>query len=343
MSSRPGAVGAPERRRSARLERRQSSGPYAKDGGSGSTGLTAALGNTELNWSGDSGAGSSKRTTSFGRVGSFGRRKKNEPTLPKHWKKVVDKAGAVSYENTKTHQRSLEVPPFLPAGWKEALHKESGRVYYYHKTTRMVQYDFPTGPSGGGEEEEDDDDDEPPAPEGIMGRIASFARGGKSGKGPARGASFGRKKKPKDAGGDGQQKTVFISCSALLREVKLCVGAEMQPKLDELLKRLSDRVTPAEQAVKELMDMVGSTLVQQAGLSVMNSLNGVLPHGWLEYMDDASGRPYYYNVHKQITTWEKPLGEAPPPPMDDSMEDEEGFINLDCDVETHNVAMTGFI
>ena len=39
----------------------------------------------------------------------------------------------------------------------------------------------------------------------------------------------------------------------------------------------------------------------QAGLSVMNAQKGVLPHGWLEYTDEASGRPYYYNVHTKVT------------------------------------------
>ena len=35
----------------------------------------------------------------------------------------------------------------------------------------------------------------------------------------------------------------------------------------------------------------------------MNAQKGVLPHGWLEYIDDNSGRPYYYNVHTRETTW----------------------------------------
>eukprot|EP00965_Chrysotila_dentata_P172320 5687401-Pleurochrysis_carterae.AAC.1 len=45
----------------------------------------------------------------------------------------------------------------------------------------------------------------------------------------------------------------------------------------------------------------------------MNLQKGLLPHGWLEYMDDATGRPYFYNVHAKITTWDKP--KAPMTPL----------------------------
>ncbi len=31
-----------------------------------------------------------------------------------------------------------------------------------------------------------------------------------------------------------------------------------------------------------------------------------LPDGWLEYMDLASGKPYYYNVADRTTTWNRP-------------------------------------
>ena len=89
---------------------------------------------------------------------------------------------------------------------------------------------------------------------------------------------------------------------------------------------------------------MGSTIVQQAGLSVMNAQKGVLPHGWLEYTDEASGRPYYYNVHSKVTTWYKPTGAVPPPPPE-IMQQASGDmgVNIDCSLETHSVAMTGFI
>ena len=75
----------------------------------------------------------------------------------------------------------------------------------------------------------------------------------------------------------------------------------------------------------------------------MNSQKGTLPHGWLEYIDEASGRPYYYNVHTKVTTWYKPspTGAAPPPPPSKAKSGDE--INMDFALDTHNVAMTGFI
>ena len=158
-----------------------------------------------------------------------------------------------------------------------------------------------------------------------------------------------KKKKEEEAGGssgDGAQKTVFISCSTLIKEVKLCVGKDQHPGLDSLYDRLTSHDIPAEQAVRQLMEMVGSTIVQQAGLSVMNAQKGVLPHGWLEYSDEASGRPYYYNVHTKVTTWYKPTGAVPPPPAAEEGGGGGGeglMVNFECTLETHSVAMTGFI
>ena len=177
----------------------------------------------------------------------------------------------------------------------------------------------------------------------------------------------------KGAGGEGDgQKTVFISCSTLIKEVtrradhvpmrhcrllhepltlicpfnsqvKLCVGNERHAALDGLYDKLTNHQIPAEQAVRLLMEMVGSTIVQQAGLSVMNAQKGVLPHGWLEYTDEASGRSYFYNVHTKVTTWYKPTGAVPPPPPASTGSGEEMMINMDCTMESHNVAMSGFI
>lgn len=354
---------AMERRTSARLARRDSAAPYSRSGsgsaeGSGSTGLTSYMEKNSLGFD-EKDEEAPARSFSL-----FGKAKAKEPkvVLPKNWKKSKDKDGKVYYFNTVTQQRSHEPPPPLPVGWKEALHKDTGRVYYYNKAAGQSTFEFPTAAIGDGDDHMDDDDDEPPpAPEGLIGRTMSLFK--KSKDGPARTATMSRsatltkkaagkkkdEKKADAAGGsaDGGQKTVFISCSTLIKEVKLCVGPEQQAPLDALYDQLAKHEIPAEAAVTKLMAMVGSTMVQQAGLSVMNAQKGVLPHGWLEYSDEASGRPYYYNVHTKVTTWYKPTGTVPPPPpppdKGESGAAEAGMVNLACSLETHNVAMTGFI
>ena len=293
-----------------------------------------------------------------------GGKKKDKVKLPPNWKKAKDKEGKVYYFNTVTQQRSHEVPPSLPKGWREALHKESGRVYYYHKETRQSTFVFPTADMADDGEEEDDGGDDgeiPAAPDGFFGRTMSLFKKNKGKDGlertgtMSRSTTMAKKKKAEDAkseekkggdGGDGAQKTVFISCSTLIKEVKLCVDASQHPPLDALYDKLTAHEIPAEQAVRQLMELVGSTVVQQAGLSVMNAQKGVLPHGWLEYTDEASGRPYYYNVHTKVTTWYKPTGNVPPPPPSGGSSEALGggmMVNLDCSVDTHEVAMTGFI
>ena len=141
---------------------------------------------------------------------------------------------------------------------------------------------------------------------------------------------------------DGTQKTVFISCSQLIKEVKLCVEQKFQADLDSLYEKLTAQEIPAEAAVKQLMQLVGSTIVQQAGLSVMNVQKGTLPHGWLEYSDEASGRPYYFNVHTKVTTWYKPTGGPAPPPSLMKTESND-CTNIEFALDTHSVAMTGFL
>ena len=135
---------------------------------------------------------------------------------------------------------------------------------------------------------------------------------------------------------------MFISCSALIRETKLCVGPELLEALDKLLATLAARENLAEIALRQLMELVGSTIVQQAGLSVMNAQKGVLPHGWLEYVDEASGRPYYYNVHTRETTWYKPKSSEQPMAVEHS-DGEDRFVNLDTIVETHSIAISAEI
>ena len=103
----------------------------------------------------------------------------------------------------------------------------------------------------------------------------------------------------------------------------------------------------------------------------MNAQKGILPHGWLEYTDESSNRPYYYNVHTkvrptpcerrqrsldasarctadaaadaQVTTWYKPAMRKSTvahvnEPMDES---DGGMISVDCAVDTHTIAMSG--
>ena len=60
-----------------------------------------------------------------------------------------------------------------------------------------------------------------------------------------------------------QETTVFISCTTLIKEVKLCVDASKHPPLDALLDNLVNHKIAAEEAVKHLQTLVGTPLVQQ--------------------------------------------------------------------------------
>jgi len=343
-----------ERRQSKRLANRQSSAPYVKPDKSSdnSSGLTKYMGDSSLNWEGD---GDAARSTSFfkGGMKSFARGKNKGPPLPKNWK-IVKEKDSVYYVNTITNQRSHEPPPPLPKGWKEAMHRDSGRVYYYNKTTRETTFEFP-GNGAVGEDADDDDDDDPmDAPSvSFIGRTISKITGKKKkDDGLDRSATLSKRSQTMKTGKEKEaapaaapaaaQKTVFISCSQLIKEVKLCVGPEQQAPLDALYEKLTSQQIPAELAVKQLMELVGSTIVQQAGLSVMNTQKGTLPHGWLEYTDEASGRPYYYNVHTKVTTWYKPTGGGPTPPPPAKSESND-MMNIEFALDTHSVAMTGFL
>lgn len=299
-------------------------------------------------------AGDLKPSPSF-----FGKKRAPKAKLPPNWKEAKDEGGTY-YLNTVTQQKSRAVPPPLPAGWCEALHKESGRVYYFHKLTRRSTFEIPTA-----------DDIEFPdeileEPSSLMGKVfASFAIGKKKDglgrtatlakKGGARGgakAEERRAAKGATSGGDGDvngdHTVVSISAATLIKEVKLCVGEEQLERLDALFAKLTAHAIPADQAVKNLIGLVGLELVQQAGLSVMNCRKRVLPHGWLEYTDKAPGRadrPYFFNIHTKVTTWYKPTS-GPPPPVDYDMDvgDDDDGISLDCTtLDTHEVVMSGSI
>ena len=249
MSSKPGM----ERRQSSRLQRKNSAAPYTKGGSSGgesSTGLTKYMGDTKcapalvnsltplsyrtpprapltpalqnlrrLDW--DEGSADASRSMSFAQrtASRFSRAKKPaEPALPKNWKKVKEKDGSTYYVNSVTGMRSHEAPPPLAAGWKEAMHKDSGRVYYYNKKTKETTFEFPGVGTGGDDDDTDMDEasDPPPAPEGFFGRTVSKFRGKKADGGMGRTATMTKKAKAKEGASDAPppaaQKTVFISC-----------------------------------------------------------------------------------------------------------------------------------
>ena len=116
---------------------------------------------------------------------------------------------------------------------------------------------------------------------------------------------------------DGNQ-TVVVSCSQLIIESKRIVGTAggIDQTLDELFAKLKAKEVGSKEALTKLMELVGQTTVEQAGLVIANAAKGSLPDGWVEYMDSQSNKKYYYNVHTKATTWTKPVKprEPPPPP-----------------------------
>lgn len=221
----------------------------------------------------------------------------------------------------RTPKAKAPASPPLPKGWAQATCHESGKTYYYHKRTRHSTFQFPTTDHV----------------VGVVAPIESSEAAGGDSKGFSHTLSklTGRHR-------DTQHQSVLLSCSALIQEVKLCVSVELHPQLDGLLGQLGSREMTAAQAVRKLEGIVGSTIAQQASLSVTNAQNGVLPHGWLQYAT-PSGEPYYYNVHTKVTTWYQPTGPVPPPPPRPDAAEKEDVIEIDVKVETHNVAVSGFI
>ena len=124
---------------------------------------------------------------------------------------------------------------------------------------------------------------------------------------------------PESAAGAGEEDntTVVVSCSQLIVESKKIVGsaAGLDEKLDELYAALKAKTLPSKQALTQLMEIVGQTTVEQAGLVIANAQRGALADGWVEYLDKGSNKFYYYNVHTKMTTWTKPARPKPPPPF----------------------------
>lgn len=208
-------------------------------------------------------------------------------------------------------------PSLLPNGWAETLDAGSGRTYYYHKASRKSQFEYPS-PSQG----------DPPGESVIESFVRTVSLGSKS-----------RKKLAERVG----PRSLVLSASALIKEVKLCVAQQQHPGLDALCERLHKRQLEPDAAIEALIKMVGTPLAQQASLSITNAQQGILPHGWIEYTTASPEcHPYYHNIHTKVTTWNKPSCSIPPPPPRDN-DDLPDSVRIDVAIETHDVAMTGFI
>ena len=116
---------------------------------------------------------------------------------------------------------------------------------------------------------------------------------------------------------DSSNTTVVVSCSQLILESKKVVGTAsgLDAQLDELYKALKAKQIESQRALRLLMELVGQTAVEQAGLVIANEQQGNLPKGWVEYYDQQSSKHYYYNVHTKTTTWTKPKKVQPPQPQ----------------------------
>jgi len=204
----------------------------------------------------------------------------------------------------------------LPNGWAATHDAGTDRTYYYHKCSRRSQFEYPQ-PSQA----------DPPG-ESIMESFVRTVSLGKLGKG---------KKKH-------EIRSLVLSASALIKEVKLCVPLLQHAALDSLCERLHRRELDPDAAVAALVELVGTSLAQQASLSITNAHQGILPHGWIEYQTASpESHPYYYNVHTKVTTWNKPTGSIPPPPPREQEDDAPDSVRIEVAIETHDVAMTGFI
>jgi len=158
------------------------------------------------------------------------------------------------------------------------------------------------------------------AVEGELGRAdktRSFLPLSVIGRGSKKGARQKEEEEPAAAAAEEEgNTTVVVSCSQLIIESKRIVGtaSRLDVQLDELYAKLKSKEMPSQAALARLVEMVGQTTVEQAGLVIANAQQGSLPDGWVEYFDQAQGRHYYYNVHTKSTTWTKPKRERPPPP-----------------------------
>ena len=104
-----------------------------------------------------------------------------------------------------------------------------------------------------------------------------------------------------------ERTTVTVSMSCVVREL-MCTAesSEVTSTLGCLLQQRT--LLSAKAMLEQCVEVVGREAVERAALVASRQ-------SWIEYKDDATGQPYYYNVALGESTWENPrLGRAPPPP-----------------------------
>ena len=145
----------------------------------------------------------------------------------------------------------------------------------------------------------------------------SFAHGGRGKKKEAESAASAESAAAAAGSGEAEPNaTVVVSCSQLIVESKRIIGAAagLDATLDDLYSQLKAKTIASQAALGRLIELVGQTTVEQAGLVIANAHKGALADGWVEYYDKESAQNYYYNVHTKATTWSKPVRQRPPPP-----------------------------
>ena len=83
--------------------------------------------------------------------------------------------------------------------------------------------------------------------------------------------------------------TVVVSCSRLILESKKIIGSTsgLDEQLDALYAALKAKELSSAKALTRLVEMVGQTTVEHAGLVISNAQQSTLPDGWVEYCESG--------------------------------------------------------